>query len=68
MLDTLVHKLPLPLGTNVGEVIESVSAGKILRHIMDDDCNNMVDDVIDNVLAYAMVAVAVVRKHKKRKN
>ena len=61
MLDKLLHKIPLPLGTSVGEVVESVAAGKLLTHLMQNDDNN----VVDKVLAYTMVVIAVARKRAK---
>lgn len=66
MLENLLQKIPLPLGTNVGEVIESVAAGKLLTHLMENDNNNVIDDVVDKVLAYTMVVVAVARKRAKQ--
>jgi hypothetical protein len=67
MLHDFVHTIPLPFGTNIGEVVESIAAGKLLTHIMKDECNNCVDDAVDKMLAYTMVFIAVSRKHKKRK-
>ena len=66
MFDSLTHMIPLPFGTNVGEVIESIAAGANLRLIMDDKGNTMADDVVDNVLAYTMVVIALTRKRLKK--
>ena len=65
MLENLLHKIPLPLGTSVGEVVESVAAGKLLTHLMQNDDNDVIDDVVDKVLAYTMVVIAVARKRAK---
>ena len=68
MFDTLVHAIPLPFNSSVGEIVRMVTAEMSLATLMSskDDTDGVIDKFIDHTIAVVMIIVTKHRQNSKK--